>query len=277
MTLGDILKQYRDDNKISMDEFSRRSSLSKGYISMLENNINPRNNKPIAPTLPTIQKIATGMNTDVDTLLKAIDQNQEISLVDESVESAIQDFYYSEERKLIDGINNTLVQFNKTGLKQVILYTNDLLKIDEYKRDDLGKAEIVRFKNSISQEISRSKRNKTRLYSYMQKIACAGGGFVFEDIPTDVIEAPYMEGADFIIGVNGDSMEPTFYDGDKVYVEKMQMVEIGDIGIFMVNNECFIKEAGEDGLISHNNKYDMIPGTENVQCIGKVLGKVDEI
>lgn len=80
MTLGDILKQYREKHNISMDEFSKRSSLSKGYISMLENNINPRNNKPIAPTLPTIRKIAQGMNVDTDILLKALDDNQEISL-----------------------------------------------------------------------------------------------------------------------------------------------------------------------------------------------------
>ena len=80
MTLGDILKKYREDNNISMDEFSKRSSLSKGYISMLENNINPRNNKPIAPTLPTIQKIATGMGIDIDILLKTLDSEQKISL-----------------------------------------------------------------------------------------------------------------------------------------------------------------------------------------------------
>ena len=80
MTLGDILKKYREDNHISMDDFSKKSTLSKGYISMLENNINPRNNKPIAPTLPTIQKIALGMNIDTDSLLKLLDNKQKISL-----------------------------------------------------------------------------------------------------------------------------------------------------------------------------------------------------
>lgn len=113
-----------------------------------------------------------------------------------------------------------------------------------------------------------------RLYTYMHKIACAGNGFYFDDIPTDTIEAPYLPGADFIIGVNGDSMEPTYKDGDLVYVEKKQIIEIGEIGVFILNNECFIKEAGEDGLISHNKKYDPIPGTEKIQCIGKVLGVV---
>ncbi len=56
MTLGDLVREYREKYNISMDEFSKMCELSKGYISMLENNINPRNNKPIAPTLPTIKK-----------------------------------------------------------------------------------------------------------------------------------------------------------------------------------------------------------------------------
>ena len=114
-----------------------------------------------------------------------------------------------------------------------------------------------------------------RLYTYMRKIAAAGNGFYFDDIPTDTIEAPYMEGADFIIGVSGDSMEPTYNDGDLVYVEKRQIVHPGEIGIFMIHNECFIKEATEEGLKSHNPKYKIIPGSDSIQCIGKVLGKVD--
>lgn len=114
-----------------------------------------------------------------------------------------------------------------------------------------------------------------RMYTYMQKIAAAGNGFYFDDIPTETIEAPYMEGADFIIGVSGDSMEPTYSDGDLVYVEKRQILNAGEIGIFMINNECFIKEVAGDGLRSHNPKYKTIPGSDSIQCIGKVLGKVD--
>ncbi len=53
------------------------------------------------------------------------------------------------------------------------------------------------------------------------------------------------------------------------------ILNTGEIGIFMVNNECYIKEVGEDGLLSHNPKYKTIPGAEDIHCIGKVLGKVD--
>lgn len=83
MTLGDLVKEYREQHNISMDEFSKICNLSKGYISMLENNTNPRSNKPIAPTLPTIKKIALAMNADVDSVLKLLDSDQGISLESE--------------------------------------------------------------------------------------------------------------------------------------------------------------------------------------------------
>lgn len=81
MTLGNIVNQYRADNNLSMDEFAKRCSLSKGYISMIENGINPRNSKPIAPTLPSIMKIASAMNIELDELLKMMDSGQKVTLV----------------------------------------------------------------------------------------------------------------------------------------------------------------------------------------------------
>ena len=83
MTLGDIVKKYRESNNMSLAEFAQACSLSKGYISMLENNINPRNNKPISPTLPSIVKIASGMGLELDTLLKMIDGEQPVQLAEE--------------------------------------------------------------------------------------------------------------------------------------------------------------------------------------------------
>lgn len=80
MTLGEIVKKYREDNSLSMDAFAKRCSLSKGYISMIENNINARNNKPIAPTITSMNKIAVGMGIDLDKLFELMDSSQLVSL-----------------------------------------------------------------------------------------------------------------------------------------------------------------------------------------------------
>lgn len=115
-----------------------------------------------------------------------------------------------------------------------------------------------------------------RIYAYYNKIAAAGSGFYFDDIPADTIEAPYYPGADFIIGVSGDSMEPDYFDGENVYVRRSQDIPIGNVGIFTIGNECFIKERGADGLFSRNPKYDIINGNEDVRAVGEVLGKVEK-
>lgn len=115
-------------------------------------------------------------------------------------------------------------------------------------------------------------------------MASAGKGeFLFPDIPTEVIpvpDTPLSRRADFVIGVSGRSMEDTFFDGDNVLVEKADEVPIGKIGIFVRGNECFIKEAGQNRLISHNEdkgRYpDIVPDERGIDTIGIVLGKVGD-
>lgn len=165
------------------------------------------------------------------------------------------------------------------GKPDIEFSSSEINHVKKYRvLDDYGK-ELVDF--ILTKEHERCTASITekpaalRIYTYMQKIAAAGNGFYFDDIPTETIEAPYMPGADFIIGVSGDSMEPTYNDGDLVYVEKRQIIHSGEIGIFMIHNELYIKEVTDEGLKSHNPKYKIIPGDESIQCIGKVLGKVD--
>ncbi len=80
MSLGEIVKAYRDKNNLSMDVFSQRTGLSKGYISMLEKNKNPKNGKAITPSLETIRTVANAIGIEINDLLKMLDNSQEISI-----------------------------------------------------------------------------------------------------------------------------------------------------------------------------------------------------
>lgn len=84
--------------------------------------------------------------------------------------------------------------------------------------------------------------------------------------------------ADFLLEIEGDSMETTFHDGETVCVQQTPCVEVGEIGVFWVDGCGYIKELGNGCLISHNSSYDPIPlqGTDN-RCIGRVLGTADVI
>ena len=69
-------------------------------------------------------------------------------------------------------------------------------------------------------------------------------------------------------------MEPAFHDGDMLLIEMADEIESGEIGIFMVDNESFVKKLGDRELISLNPEYDNIPLTEDSKCMGKVIGKL---
>ena len=59
---------------------------------------------------------------------------------------------------------------------------------------------------------------------------------------------------------------------DRVLVKMQERVETGEIGIFCVNDNGYIKKFGGNVLISLNKKYPEIPLNNESRCFGKVLG-----
>ena len=117
-----------------------------------------------------------------------------------------------------------------------------------------------------------------RLWAYYGKNAAAGKAVELTDIMAGTLEAPLNDinkNADYTIGVSGDSMEPTYFDGDIVYVQKVTEINTGEIGIFQKEGCIYIKEIGQKGLISHNSKYSPMEDDGVVICMGKVIGKVE--
>ena len=92
MTLGDVIREFRELNNLSMEEFAKMSNLSKSYFSMLENNKDPRGN-PINPSLETIDKVASTIGVELDTLVSKIDQD----VVVNRKKTPLSDFDSSEE------------------------------------------------------------------------------------------------------------------------------------------------------------------------------------
>ena len=93
------------------------------------------------------------------------------------------------------------------------------------------------------------------------------------EIPTERVP----DNAHFCVRVNGSSMEPAYQDGDIVFVERLEgTVREGEIGIFVLNGEGYIKRLGRGELISLNPDYASLPFGEfdDLRCQGRVLGKL---
>ena len=172
--------------------------------------------------------------------------------------------------------------YNLKPMDEIALSIDEQDHIKKYRSlDPLDKKAVDGLLDTLSHRQEQTKEfiefEPPMLLPYYGHIASAGTGqFVFDDIPPEMIEIENNHinmQADFAVGVNGDSMEPTYSDGDVLLIKKQPSVNVGEIGIFMINGEAFVKEFAGEFLKSHNDKYEDIPVTDQTICLGKVLGK----
>ena len=91
----------------------------------------------------------------------------------------------------------------------------------------------------------------------------------FDNIPKDT---------DFALEVRGDSMTPLYDDGDVVFVKQNIIVESGQIGVFVLNGEGYLKMLQGNKLISLNSQYEpiIIKDIDSFFCVGRVVGKTNK-
>ena len=194
MKLGELLKSYRAEHKLSMDAFCELSDVTKGYISMLEKNEHPKSKKPIVPSYDTIEKIAKGMQISTEDLIDMLDDDQEIQINATPVllsKSPIQSIYD---------------QLEPPRQRKVITYAEKL-------RDEQEKRRKAK-KNEVSEKVV-----QLYGYDYYDHAASAGTGQYLNDVRVERIELPVDVDADFVIPIKGDSMEPDYHDGDLVFIQ----------------------------------------------------------
>ena len=68
-TYSVLIKEIRTSMKLSLREFAEKCLLSHSYIDKLEKGIDPRNNKPVSPTLDTIKQICDKTNYPLESFL----------------------------------------------------------------------------------------------------------------------------------------------------------------------------------------------------------------
>ena len=253
MKLGELLKSYRTEHKLSMDAFCELSDLTKGYISMLEKNEHPKSKKPIVPSYDTIEKIAKGMQISTEDLIAMLDDDQEIQINATPTvlsKSPIQSIYD---------------QLEPPGQRKVITYAEKLRDEQEKRR----KAKI----NEVSEKIV-----QLYGYDYYDHATSAGTGQYLNEVRVEQIELPIDVDADFVIPIKGDSMEPDYQDGDLVFIQTSVDLNDGVIGVFNYNGDAYIKQLviDEDQAYLHslNPEYKDMPITPETEfrIIGEVVG-----
>ena len=138
MHLGDVIKEYRTANNLSMQAFSDKCGLSKGYIAMLERNVNSKTGEPVIPSVETFIKVAKVLNINLADLFLKVDENRPIDvqiapqLKNNTFKSSAQEFdtLAPDEQSLIVSYN----KLNDAGQEEALNHMDYLLSQDRYKK-----------------------------------------------------------------------------------------------------------------------------------------------
>ena len=242
MHLGEIIKEYRDKNKLSMDKFAKMANVSKAYISVLERNQRPKTGKPVIPSIPVIKNVAEAMNMSFDDLFNMLEDNQLISLADDT---------------LISKITDIATQLTSTRQERVYNYAEEQLNEQNGQIHEDNIVPIVFGRQSA-----------------------AGSMIHVDDVDAEMGVLPSSivpNGANELVQITGDSMEPIIKKGSEVYLRYQPTVEDGEIAIVRVEDDgvtCkYLYRDGQNIILrSENTQYnDIVVDAEKVSVIGKVL------
>lgn len=223
------------------------------------------------------------------------------------------------------GIHDALSYFsgkealNTEGLKKLGAYREDLLASGLYcsetnqlpARNDSSVPAVSRdsekhsslANSSVQPEVIRieeilSERRMIPVKLSLMRTSAGTGCFLDEEYFETVMmpEDDVPIGTDFAVTVSGNSMEPRFHDGETVFVRQCSSLRPGEIGLFILDGQGYIKKYSEQTpdvddeyssddslqlfemrpqpvLISLNPDYSpiaVLPGSE-LQIVGKIL------
>ena len=74
MKLGELVRAYREEHKLSQRAFAEICGVSNGYISLIERDeIDKRTGKPSKPKVDSLMAIAKGMGMSLQNLIDTVD------------------------------------------------------------------------------------------------------------------------------------------------------------------------------------------------------------
>lgn len=237
MAFKDRIKEARLNNKLTQEQLAEKIGVAKSTLAGYE-----KGNRE--PNLETTIKIMTVLGIDANYLWQ--------DEMDFPMKVSYEEMEHIEKYRDLD-------DFGQENVRYILDRETERVK------------QIEKLQNN-------TENPRVRIIQYYQHLASAGNGqVIFEDMPVDRIEIPdkpEYKRVSYAIGVNGNSMEPLYYDGDLLLIEPTYDISEGEIGIFIVGNEAYVKKLGKDELISLNRGYKNIPLTEESKCMGRVVDKL---
>ena len=241
--MGSRIKEARIQKGFTQEYLANKIGVTKSAIANYENEIS-------TPKIELLYKLFDVLQCDANYLYQ--DEMNSLADKDESVALSLKEKTHIKKYRTLDEHGKKLV--------------DNVLNL-ECERVEATRTPVIPIGNVIT------------LSEFEQPVSAGTGVYLGDGSQTITREVPsneFTRQADFILRVSGDSMEPKYSDGDRLLIKRQHDVNVGEEGIFILNNEGFVKKRETDRLVSLNPVYEDIffRDEDSIECKGKVIGKI---
>lgn len=249
----DVFNEMRKKSGMSLDEISIKSGIPKGTLSKITAGITK------APPLETMRKLVYSMGYTLDDLDRGLEVSDNFSAAEKA---------HIKKYRLLDPYGKEAVD----GVLDV-----ESRRCEAARKEQMEQASETLRKSREQSEAAEEITPPITLHQPYTQVAAAEGAGAFllddgyEEISVEMNK--YTKQADVILKVVGRSMEPVIADGDRVLVRQQPSVRIGEIGVFIVDGQGYLKEYQADRLVSLNPDIDdvLVGDLQSAECYGKFI------
>ena len=240
MSLHDRIKEARTNQGLTQTELGNIIGVAKTTISGYEKNHEP--------TVAQLSLLAKVLNVSVSFLLQdEIHEHHENNATPDEMEKIVKKY------RALDGHGKKMVDFT------IEEETNRMMATSPHQASE--DTEIIQFSVTEYDDPMSAGTGQPAGYGYGTNLL--------------LIKEP-PRGTSYVAPIAGDSMEPTYHDGDRLFIQACYDIHVGEVGVFYMDGQQWVKELGEGVLLSHNPDYEPRPMTGGIRCQGRVLGVCDD-
>ncbi len=262
----DRIKQLKNEKKMTNDQLSELSGIPLGTLSKILAGMSD------SPKLSSIIAICSALDCSVEYIVSGTPENTNNYTL------------AGEEIRLIESYRQ-LDAYGRELVTLVLSKECERAMAGDAKQEEKPAAKTasgarilspIRPRGRYAGQETRSGKRSILLYELP---VSAGVGVYLDEASAESISIPDSEKtaeADYALRISGNSMEPKYHDGDILLVQNSDSVDVGELGIFLLDGCGFFKVYGGDRLLSLNPEYGpiLLKDFSDVQCKGLVVGRL---
>ncbi len=261
----DRIKKLKAQRKMTNEELANRSGIPLGTLSKILAGMSD------SPKLSNIVALCGALDCSVEYIVSGAPENtNNYTLSGEEIRMM-------EDYRRLDRFGKSLVE--TVIAKEAARALAQGTPVSESASEGEGSARVLRPIKPVNRYAGEQVRTEKKTISLYELPVSAGVGVYLDEAKSESITIPNNHktaDANYALRISGNSMEPKYHNGDVLLVQECDAVEVGELGIFLLDGNGFFKTYGGDRLLSLNPEYGpiLLKDYDDVRCKGRVVGKL---